>query len=85
MLIMPFFRISEDGHTHEVEELARAVSDYGRMRLNPQSRQGVIVDVDELAFCLRENPRSIKAALVWLEQQGRARRMQQKKLWELRF
>lgn len=71
--------------TPDIEELARFVMDYGRIRLNAQSRQGVVVAVEELAFRLRETQRAVTEALVLLESRGRAQRTEKKGRWRLQI
>jgi hypothetical protein len=71
--------------TPNIEELARSVMDYGQMRLNARSRHGIFVEVEDLAFRLRETRRAVREALTLLEGQGRAERTKQNGLWRLRI
>jgi hypothetical protein len=68
-----------------IEELARSAIGYGRIRLEVGSRHGVVVEVEELAFRLRETRRAVSEALVLLESQGRAERTKQNERWRLRI
>jgi len=67
------------------EELARAVMDYGRLRLDVRSQQRVIVEIQELAFRFRETRRKVMAALFLLETQGRAKPVKDPRQWQLHF
>ncbi len=69
----------------EIEELAQSVLDYGRMRLYMYPKQEVVVEVGELAFRLRETPRTINKVLSLLESQRRAKRTELDGLWRLEF
>jgi hypothetical protein len=69
--------------TPHLEELARELMDFARIRLALSSTHGVLVDVNELALRLRETRRTVIAALTLLENQGRAKRTADKALWKL--
>jgi hypothetical protein len=74
-----------DYKNREGEELAQSVLDYGRMRLHLSAQQAVLVEVDELAFRLRETRRAITKVLYLLESQRRAKRTELEGLWSLQF
>jgi hypothetical protein len=74
----------KDYQNDEIEELARSVMDYGRMRRDVLSQELIVVEVDDLAFRLRKTPRTITKALFLLEGRGRAKRTELEGLWELR-
>jgi hypothetical protein len=67
----------------KTEELADSVLDYGRMSLYIYPQQAVLVDVDELAFRLRETRRTVRKALRLLESQGQAQRSDLREVWRL--
>jgi hypothetical protein len=67
----------------EIDELAQSILDYGRMRLSVYPKQEVVVEVDELAFRLRETPRTINKVLFLLESERRAERTELDGLWRL--
>ncbi len=69
--------------TPEIEELARFVMDYARIRQDARSRHEVAVEVGELAFRLRETQRTITEALFLLESQALAKRTKDKGRWKL--
>lgn len=69
----------------DIEELARSVMDFGRIRLDAGSRNGVVVEVEELAFRLRETRRAVTKALVLLESRGRAQQTEQNGRWRLQI
>jgi hypothetical protein len=71
--------------TPDIEELARSVMGYGRIRLDARSKHGVVVEVEDLAFRLRETRRAVTEALVLLENQGRAERTKQNGRWRLQI
>jgi len=74
-----------DYQNREIEELAQSVLDYGRMRLHVYPERIVVVEVDELAFRLRESRRTITKVLYLLESQRRAKRTELKGLWSLQI
>jgi hypothetical protein len=69
--------------TQEVEELACVLLDYGRMRIDVRSRRGLVVEVKDLAFRLRETRRTVTDALFLLESQGHAKRTKHSGRWKL--
>lgn len=73
------------GQTPDIEELARSVVDYGRIRLDARARNDVVVEVEELAFRLRETRRSVAEALFLLESRGRAQRTEENGRWRLQI
>lgn len=58
----------------ELEKIAEWVMDYSRMRSDENPAGIVFVEVGELAFRLREDPRVVRKALNLLERDGRAQR-----------
>lgn len=79
-------RDSKENHQNRgIEELAQSVLDYGRMRLRLYPQQAVVVEVDELAFRLRETRRTIKKVLYLLESQRQAKRTELEGLWTLQI
>ena len=69
----------------ELEELAQSVLDYGRMMMQFHLQQAVDVEVDELAFRLRESKRDIAKVLHLLESRGEAERTELEGLWTLQI
>lgn len=67
----------------ELEELAQSVLDHGRMMMHFYPQQPVAVEVDELAFRLRESSRTITKVLHLLEIRRQAIRTELKGLWTL--
>jgi hypothetical protein len=79
---MAFWRRTQRKCTnHEVESLADFVVDYACMRLDENGI--VFVEVDELAFRFREDPRLIREALIFLESDRRAQKTRLNGLWKL--
>ena len=77
-----FWRRTQGKRTRdEIERLADFVVDYACMRLNEKGI--VFVEVDELAFRFREDPRSLTEALTLLENDRRAQKTRLKGLWRL--
>jgi hypothetical protein len=74
-------RTQRKGTSHEVESLADFVVNYACMRLDENGI--VFVEVDELAFRFREDPRSIREALSFLENDRRAQKTRLNGLWKL--
>jgi len=68
----------------QIQRLAGAILDYGRMGSQLYSHQGVGVGERELAFRFRETTGVIVTALVLLEKEGRARRTRLAGYWTLR-
>jgi hypothetical protein len=73
----------EDFHNREIEELAQSILDYARMLPQPRPEKGVQVEVDELAFRLRETRQTIIEVLHLLESRERAARTELKGVWYL--
>jgi hypothetical protein len=76
-------RDSEDGGDRKNEDLAHSVLDYVRMRLDEYPQLGIFVNVDDLAFRLRETNKNIRNALHLLESQKRASQTECHGLWRL--
>ena len=68
----------------QVQQLAAAILDHGRLVLQFHSHHSVGVEERELAFRLRETTHNIVSALVLLEKQGRASRTRHAGFWSLR-
>jgi hypothetical protein len=74
---------SKKERDQQIEQLAETIIDHGQMAKKLLRKQTVAVEVKELAFRLREKPKTITKALVLLRNQGRARRTDLDGLWEL--
>lgn len=72
-------------YNREVEELAQSILDYARMLPHPRLGKGVLVEVDELAFRLREPRRTITQVLRLLESRENATRTGLKGVWYLKI
>lgn len=72
-------------YNREIEELAQSILDYARMVPHPRRSEGVLVEVDELAFRLRETRRTITKVLCLLESQESATRTGLKGVWYLKI
>ena len=75
-----------DGRAGEkqIQQLAGAIIDHGRMVSQFYSHQPVGVEVNELAFRFRETAQNIVTALALLEKEGRASRTGLAGYWTLR-
>ena len=78
-----WMRADPDLKNGEIEDLARALADYARMRLDLNPEEAVFVEVEELAFRFREDRRAIRRALDALEGQRRAEKTKFDGLWKL--
>ena len=79
------------GERSQLQELAEAIVEYGRMM---QAHLGystgydmpdVVVEVPEMARRFRETPKTIKEALVLLEETGRAQPIHLSDCWRLQL
>ena len=68
----------------QVQQLAAAILDHGRLVLQFHSHHSVGVEERELASRFRETTHNIVSALVLLEKQGRASRTRHAGFWSLR-
>jgi len=68
----------------QIQQLAGAIIDHGRMVSQFYSHQPVGVEVNELAFRFRETAHNIVTALALLEKEGRASRTRLAGYWTLR-
>ena len=68
----------------QIQQLAGAIIDHGRMVSKFYSHQPVGVEVNELAFRFRETAQNIVTALALLEKEGRASRTGLAGYWTLR-
>jgi hypothetical protein len=68
----------------QIQQLAAAILDHGRLVSQFHSHHSVGVEERELAFRLRETTHNIVSALVLLEKQGRASRTRRTGHWTLR-
>jgi hypothetical protein len=68
----------------QIQQLAGAIIEHGRMASQLYSRQPVGVEVKELAFRFREKPHNILTALILLEGEGQANRTRYEGYWMLR-
>jgi hypothetical protein len=69
----------------EMEQLAAAIIEYGRMRQEHDGSHPVLLGVGEVAMRLRETTHTIVKALVVLRDQGRAEEIGTHGRWRLRF
>lgn len=67
----------------ELEQLAYAVLEYGKMKYQLYRTKITVVDVTELAFRFRETRRVISRTLMLLEKRGLAERTDLPRLWKL--
>ena len=72
-----------DYRDQKIEELARAVLDYGRLIIQLYPQEDVLVDEMELAFRFRETRPNITRALYRLERQGQAEPLDFDGQWRL--
>ncbi len=77
------FEPNAQAREQELEQLAGAVLEYGKMKYALYPDRITVVDVTEVAFRLRETRRAITKALKLLEDQGRAERTDLPLLWKL--
>ena len=82
-LVSSFPERASEARDREIEQLAETIMEHGQMTQKLHRNQRVAVEVKELAFRLREKPKTITRALVLLRNQGRARRTDLDGLWEL--
>jgi hypothetical protein len=73
----------QDGR-QEIEELAIAISEYGRMRQEHYGSRSVLLGAGELAMRLRETTPTIVKVLRVLRDQGRAEETGTRGRWRLR-
>jgi len=76
-------RIDTKAREQELEQLARALLEYARMKCHFYEEDRAIVDVTELAFRFRESIRVTSRALKLLEARGLAERTNLPRLWKL--
>jgi len=78
-------RPNADARERELEQIANAVLEYGKMQceLSPLRTTAVLVDVTEVAFRFRETRRAITRTLELLQTRGLAERTDLPQLWEL--
>ena len=69
----------------EMEELATAIREYGRMRQQHYGSRSVLLGAGELAMRLRETTQTIVKALGVLRDQGRAEETGTHGRWKLHF
>jgi hypothetical protein len=67
----------------EMEQLAEAIVEYGRMRQELYGSGAVLIGVGEVAMRLRESTRTIVKALAVLKEQGRAEETHVRGRWRL--
>ncbi len=67
----------------ELKDIAECVMGYARMRADESPTGILLVEVDELAFRFREEPRLIRKALHLLEHDRRAQKTEFDGLWKL--
>jgi hypothetical protein len=67
----------------ELDWLARAVLDFGRMKYEFYKNSTTVVDVAELSLRFRETPRTITTTLKLLEQHKLAEQTEFPQLWKL--
>lgn len=72
-----------DSGDRNSDDLAQSVLDYVCMRLDEYPQLGVLVNVDDLAFRLRETKKTIRNALHLLESQKQASQTECHGLWRL--
>jgi hypothetical protein len=70
--------------SNSLQQLRDVIRDYGQMAHRLYSYQSVRIEVDDLAFRLRETSQNIVAALGQLEKEGWAGRTKYKGVWTLR-
>jgi hypothetical protein len=72
---------------NQLLQLAKAILDYGRMiqAYRESSVPYVIVEIPELALRFRETPRTIKDALLLLEEKGLADPVELPGCWKLKL
>jgi hypothetical protein len=75
------------GERSQLQELSEAIVEYGRMMQAHlgYSTPGVVVEVPEMARRFRETPKTIKEALVLLEETGRAQPIHLSDCWRLQL
>jgi hypothetical protein len=75
------------GERSQLQELAEAIVEYGRMMQAHlgYSTPDVVVEVPETARRFRETPKTIKEALVLLEETGRAQPIHLSDCWRLQL
>jgi len=69
----------------EMDELATAITEYGRMRLEHYGSRSVVLGAGELAMRSRETTQTIVKALEVLRDQGRAQETAAHGRWRLLF
>lgn len=82
------FGLAPAGQPHgrqEMDELATAITEYGRMRQEHYGYRSVVLGAGELAMRLRETTQSIVKALEVLRDQGRAQETGTHGRWRLLF
>lgn len=67
----------------EIEELAGAIVEYGRMRQEHYGSHAVLIGAGEVAMRLRETTHTIAKALAVLKEQGRAEETHVRGRWRL--
>jgi hypothetical protein len=75
------------GERSQLQELSEAIVEYGRMMQAHlgYSTPDVVVEVPEMARRFRETPKTIKEALVLLEETGRAQPIHLSDCWRLQL
>ena len=69
----------------EMDELATAITEYGRMRQEHYGSRSVVLSTGELAMRLRETTQTVVKALEVLKDQGRAQETGAHGRWRLLF
>jgi hypothetical protein len=67
----------------EIEQVAQAIVEYGRMRKEHDRSRAVLIGAGEVAMRLRESRRTIVKALAVLKEQGRAEETHVRGRWRL--
>jgi hypothetical protein len=78
-------RTAKDPKNAEIDNLAEALVDYVRMRLDVNPDASTVVSVDELAFRFREDRRVIRKLLLKLESQRQAKKTEFNDVWKLQI